>query len=62
MNKSEIEAWQWELAVQVQKCRQTGTDDGRKKADFLEGFYSALTCLARAKSGSPSPLSKNENQ
>ena len=50
-----IAAWQWELAVQIQKCRHGGTETGMKKADFLEGAYTALTCLSRAMSGSPSP-------
>ena len=50
-----IEAWKWELAVQVQKSRQGETEMGMKKADFLEGAYTVLTCLERAISGTPSP-------
>ena len=46
-----IDAWKWELAVQAHKCRQIETDFGTKRADFLEGFYSALTCLEIAMSG-----------
>lgn len=53
-----IDAWKWELAVQTHKSRAGGTEMGTKKADFLEGAYTVLTCLERAMSGerSPSPL------
>lgn len=50
-----IEAWKWELAVQAHKCRDGGTEMMQKKADFLEGAYTVLTCLERAMSGKPSP-------
>ena len=51
-----IEAWKWELSVQAHKCRDGGTTPMmEKKADFLEGLYTALTCLERAMSGDPSP-------
>jgi hypothetical protein len=55
-----IDAWKWELSVQVRKCRDGSTPMMEKKADFLEGFYTALTCLERAISGkrSPNPLSQ----
>lgn len=55
-----IEAWKWELSVQVHKCRDGASDMSSKKADFLEGAYTMLTCLERAMSGrpSPSPLGK----
>jgi hypothetical protein len=49
-----VAAWKLELAKQVQTSREGATPDrderglGNKKADFLEGFYSALTCLERA--------------
>lgn len=54
-----IRDWQHELALQVQKSREGAAargsivhDDatglGHVKANFLEGFYSALTCLDRA--------------
>lgn len=54
-----IDAWKWELAVQAYKCRSgNASEDAKKKADFLEGAYTVLTCLERAMSGerSPSPL------
>jgi len=41
--------------VQTQKSRASGTELGLKKADFLEGAYTVLTCLERAMSGEPSP-------
>ncbi len=58
-----VEAWQWELAVQVQKCRAIETASGTAKANFLEGAYSVLSALLRAHSGepSPSPLSTKIN-
>ena len=57
-----IDAWQWELAVQIKKCRDGGTDQGQKKADVLEGVYTALTCLDRAMAGkvSANPLDEHK--
>lgn len=49
-----IDAWKLELAKQVQRSRESVTRDaeerglGNAKANYLEGFYSALTCLERA--------------
>jgi hypothetical protein len=51
-----IDKWKHELALQVQRSKhvaaETGSEESRRsaiaKADFLEGFYSALTCLQRA--------------
>lgn len=58
-----IEAWKWELAVQTQKSRASGSEMGLKKADFLEGAYTVLTCLERAMSGdrSPSPYGSSKS-
>jgi hypothetical protein len=58
-----IDAWKWELAVQVQRCNKAAVDanngltysDLVKKADILEGAYTILTCLERAMSGKKSP-------
>ena len=51
-----INEWKLELAQQVQKSRQVAANahsehsrsEANMKADFLEGFYSVLTCLQRA--------------
>ena len=54
-----VAAWKLELAKQVQASREGAKPDsdarglGNKKADFLEGFYTALTCLERARHGKP---------
>lgn len=50
-----IEDWKWELAIQAQKCHNGETEMMRKKADFLEGAFTVLTCLERAMSSKPSP-------
>lgn len=57
-----IDTWKWELAIQAHKCRDGGTGMMLKKADFLEGAYTVLTCLQRAMSGerSPSPLGSKD--
>lgn len=51
-----INEWKLELAKQVQSSRMIAREAGneysrneaQKKADFLEGFYSVLTCFQRA--------------
>lgn len=49
-----VAAWKLELAKQVERSREGATPErdalglGNTKADFLEGWYSALTCLERA--------------
>ena len=49
-----VAAWKLALAQQVERSREGATPErdarglGNTKADFLEGFYSALTCLERA--------------
>lgn len=51
-----IDAWKWEISVQVHKLQRADASEmARKKADFLEGAYTVLTCLERAMSGNPSP-------
>ena len=51
-----IEAWKWELTAQAYKCRyDCATEEMMKKAAILDGVYTALTCLERAMSGTPSP-------
>jgi hypothetical protein len=59
-----IDAWKWEIAVQAHRSRETGTELGLKKVDFLEGAYTVLTCLERAMSGerSPSPLGGSQDE
>lgn len=51
-----INAWKFELAKQVQQCQSNAREasseysreTAQKKADFLEGFYTVLTCFQRA--------------
>lgn len=55
-----VEAWKWELSCMIHRMRSSESDLARKKVEFLEGFYSALTCLELAMSGerSANPLSE----
>ena len=59
-----IDAWKWELSCMIHRMRSSESELAQKKVDFLEGFYSALTCLELAMSGerSSSPLSDDPKQ